>query len=114
MALFVLIGLALSWLTVAFGLLAKTPSGANGLSLLLLLLPFVSSAFVPTSTMPAAVAAFAGHQPFTPMIDTLRGLLVGGATAGQAAEAVLWCLAIATAGFFWSMRLYNRGTAGAG
>lgn len=106
--LFLLLGLALSWLTICFGLLAKTPAGANSLSLIPLFLPFVSSAFVPTDTMPAGVRAFAEYQPFTPIIDTLRGLLIGGATGGHALAAVAWCVGIVIVGFWWAMRLYNR------
>jgi ABC-2 type transport system permease protein len=106
--LFALLGLALSWLTVAFGLIAKTPSGANSLSLIPLLLPFVSSAFVPTDRMPAGVRQFAQYQPFTPIIDSLRGLLVGGPVAGHVPAAVGWCVAIAAVGFWWSARLYDR------
>jgi ABC-2 type transport system permease protein len=106
--LFALLGLALSWLTTAFGLLAKTPSGANSLSLILLLLPFISSAFVPTARMPAGVREFAEYQPFSSIIDTLRGLLVGGPIGGHAVAAVAWCGGIAIVGFWWSTRLYER------
>lgn len=109
--LIALLGLALSWLTTAFGLLAKTPAGANSLSLIPLFLPFISSAFVPTASMPAGVRAFAEYQPFTPIIDTLRGLLLGGPIGNNAVQAVIWCAAIAAIGFWWSTRLYERGPA---
>ena len=108
LGLFVLLGVALSWLTVAFGLLAKTPSGANSLSLILVVLPFLSSAFVPTSTMPAGVRAFAEYQPFTSVIDTLRGLLTGNPIGHQGWVAIAWCVGISLVGFSWSLRLYNR------
>jgi ABC-2 type transport system permease protein len=106
--LLLLLGFALSWLTVAFGLLAKSPEGANSLALIPLFLPFVSSAFVPTNSMPAGVAAFAAHQPFTPIIDTLRGLLTGGPIGSSAIAAVAWCVGIAAVGYLWALRLYKR------
>jgi hypothetical protein len=83
--------LALTWLAVAFGLFAKTPEGANSLSLIMLVLPFVSSAFVPTDSMPAGVRWFARNQPFTPIIDTLRGLLTGTPIGHNAPLAAAWC-----------------------
>lgn len=75
--LFAMLTLSLTWLTVAFGLLTKTPAVANSLSLIPQFLPFISSAFVPTGSMPAGVRWFAEEQPFTPIIETLRGLLTG-------------------------------------
>ncbi len=106
---FAMLTLALTWLTVAFGLFAKTPGGANGLSLLPAILPFVSSAFIPTTAMPAGVAWFARNQPFTPIIGTLRGLLTGAGIGNDAILAVAWCAAIALAGYLWARALYNRG-----
>jgi len=108
---FALITLALTWLTVAFGLLAKTPAGANSLSLIVVILPFVSSAFVPTASMPAGVRWFAEYQPFTPVIQTLRGLLLGSPIGNNAVIAVAWCTGIALAGFLWARALYNRSPA---
>jgi ABC-2 type transport system permease protein len=106
--MFALLGMALTWLTVAFGLLAKTPAGANSLSLIPLFLPFVSSAFVSASAMPAGVRFFAANEPFTPVIDTLRALLTGGAIGNHALLAALWCGAIAVGGYLWSVALFNR------
>ena len=106
--LFVLLSLALSWLTVAFGLLANTPSGANSLALILVVLPFLSSAFVPTAAMPPGVRAFAEYQPFTSIIDTLRGLLTGSPIGHQGLVAVAWCVGIAVVGSLWAVKLYNR------
>jgi ABC-2 type transport system permease protein len=107
--LFAALTIALTWLTVAFGLFAKTPGGANSLSLIPAILPFVSSAFVPAGAMPAGVRWFAENQPFTPVIDTMRGLLTGGATGHDAIGAVAWCAGIALAAFLWARALYNRG-----
>ncbi len=100
--------LALTWLGVAFGLFAKTPEGANSLSLILIVLPFISSAFVPTRSMPAAARVFAQYQPFTPVIQTLRGLLTGATIGANATLAVAWCVGITAVGYLWSRRRYNR------
>jgi ABC-2 type transport system permease protein len=105
---FAMITLALTWLTIAFGLQAKTPAGANSLSLIPQFLPFFSSAFVPTAAMPAGVAWFAQHQPFTPMITTLRGLLTGTPIGGSAILAVVWCVIITAVGYLWARARYNR------
>jgi ABC-2 type transport system permease protein len=108
---FVLVTLALTWLAVAFGLYAKTPAGANSLALLLVVLPFVSSAFVPTASMPSGIRWFAEYQPFTPVIQTLRGLLTGSGIGWEGLGAVTWCAAIAVAGYMWARRLYDQGPA---
>ncbi|MGI9008658.1 MAG: ABC transporter permease [Streptosporangiaceae bacterium] len=109
--LFLLLGLALTWLATSFGLLAKTPAGANSLSLILVILPFVSSAFVPTSSMPAGVRWFAQNQPFTPVIQTLRGLLTGTPIGSTAIVAAAWCAGLAAAGYLWARSRYDRGPA---
>jgi ABC-2 type transport system permease protein len=108
MAIFALLAVAVTWLTVSFGLLAKTPAGANSLSLLIVVAPFISSAFVPTATMPAGVAWFARNQPFTPIIQTLRGLLTGTAIGDDAILAVAWSAAITVLGYLWARSLYKR------
>ena len=109
--MFAFITFALTWLTVSFGLLAKTPAGANSLSLIIVVLPFISSAFVPTASMPAGVRWFAQHQPFTPVIETLRGLLLGTPIGSTGVIAVAWCAGLTLAGFLWARALFNRGPA---
>ncbi len=106
--MFAMLTLALTWLTVAFGLLAKTPAGANSLSLIVIVLPFISSAFVPVASMPAGVAWIAQNQPFTPVCETLRGLLTGTPIGADALLAAGWCAAIAIAGYVWARALYDR------
>jgi ABC-2 type transport system permease protein len=98
-------------LTVAFGLLAKTPAGANSLALIVVVLPFVSSAFVPTASMPSGVRWFAHNQPFTPIIETLRGLLTGTPNDHNAVLAVVWCAVLMGLGYAWARALYNRNMA---
>jgi len=105
---FAVLTLALTWLTIAFGLQAKTPAGANSLSLIPQFLPFISSAFVPTASMPIGVRWFAEYQPFTPIINTLRGLLTGTPIGNDAIVAVAWCVALAAVGYVWSRARYDR------
>lgn len=105
---FAMLALALTWLTVAFGLLAKTPAGANSLSLLPAVLPFVSSAFIPTGSMSGGVRWFARSEPFTPIIDTMRGLLTGTGIGNSAILAIAWCAGLTLVGYFWARALYNR------
>ena len=100
--------LALTWLAVAFGLVAKTPEGANSLSLILVVLPFVSSAFVPTGSMPAGARWFAHNQPFTPIIETLRGLLTGTPIGHSAVLAGAWCAGLTALGYLWARRRYDH------
>jgi ABC-2 type transport system permease protein len=80
----------------------------------LTLLPFLGSGFVPTDTMPAGLRTFAEHQPFTPIIETLRGLLLGSAIGPAAGTALAWCAGISLLSFLWAMRTYERRTTGAG
>jgi ABC-2 type transport system permease protein len=100
--------LSITWLAVALGLFPKTVEAASNLPMPLILLPFLSSGFVPTESMPAGVAWFAEHQPFTPIIETLRGLLFGTAIGDSAAIALAWCVGIAMVSYRWALRLYNR------
>jgi ABC-2 type transport system permease protein len=106
--LLVLLALAFTWLTVALGLAAKSVETASNSPMFLLLLPFLGSGFVPTSSMPAGLRWFAQYQPFTPVTNTLRGLLTGGGIGHQGWLAVGWCVAIIVGSYVWSRSLYRR------
>jgi ABC-2 type transport system permease protein len=107
--LLVLFSLAISWMAVPLGLIAKTPSGANTLSLTIaILLPFFSSIFVRPDTMPAWLRWFVENQPLTPVIETLRGLLTGTPTGNHPAIAIAWCVGLILVGYIWSQRVFNR------
>jgi len=106
--LLVMTTVAITWLSVALGLHAKTVEAASNVTLPLLLLVFIGSGFVPTNSMPAGLRAFAEYQPFTPIIETLRGLLLGTPIGHDAMLAVAWCAAIGIGGYVWAMRLYDR------
>ena len=103
-----LLVLALTWLAVPIGLAAKTAEGTTGFALIVQVLPFISSAFVPPAQMSGSVRWFAAHEPFTPVIDTLRGLLTGMPSGGSALAAVVWCAGLALAGYLWARALFRR------
>ena len=106
--LLVLIAFSLTWLTVGMGLAADSVETASNTPLFLMILPFVSSAFVPTDAMPAGLRHFAENQPFTPMIDTLSDLVTGTPTDSDLWLAIGWCALIAALGYLWSRRLFLR------
>lgn len=99
---------ALTWLSVAFGLLAKSPGEANGYTLFFQLLAFFGNAFVPPDSMPAGLRWFAEYQPFSPIIATLRGLLLGTPIGNDAIFAVAWCAGITLVGYLSARGLFNR------
>ena len=103
-----LLVLALTWLSVALGLVSKSVESASNAPMPLMLLPFLGSGFVPTDSMPAGLRWFAEYQPFTPVIETLRGLLLGSPIGDSAVVATAWCAGVALAGYLWSKRLFNR------
>ena len=99
--------LALTWVAVIPGLTAKTVDGASALSYPLIFLPFISSAFVPTGSMPPAVRAFAENQPVTSIVDAIRALLSGQPVGNDIWVALLWCIGIMLAAYFFAMRAYR-------
>jgi ABC-2 type transport system permease protein len=103
-----MISFAVTWFSVGCGLVAKSVESASNLPTPLILLPFLGSAFVPTDSMPPALGWFAEHQPFTPFIETVRGLLMGTPIGNSAILTVAWCFAITLVCYLWSKRLYNR------
>jgi ABC-2 type transport system permease protein len=103
--------LAVSWLSAAIGLLARSPEGAGGFTFFMMFLPYASSAFVPIDTMPSWLHGFAEHQPVTPVIETLRGLLLDAPVGSSAWQAVTWCGAIIVVSVALSGVLFRRRTA---
>jgi ABC-2 type transport system permease protein len=99
---------AITWLSVALGLVSKSVETASNAPMPLVLLPFLGSGFVPTHSMPAGLRWFAEYQPFTPVIETLRGLLLGTPIGNSAIIAITWCAAITLAGYLWARKLFNR------
>jgi ABC-2 type transport system permease protein len=103
--------LAVSWLSAAAGLLARTPEAANGFTFLVMFLPYASSAFVPVRTMPAWLRGFAAHQPITPITEALRGLLLGTPGGSNAWVGLAWCAGILVAAIAVSGVVFARRSA---
>jgi ABC-2 type transport system permease protein len=106
--LLALTAVAISWLSVALGMVSKSVETASNLPMFLVILPFLSSGFVPTDSMPDGLSWFAENQPFTPLIETVRGLLLGTPIGNSGAVGVGWCVGISAVGFLWARRLYDR------
>ena len=100
--------LALTWIAVIAGLTAKSVDGATSLSMPLVFLPFISSAFVPTESMPGPVRAFAENQPVTSIVDAIRSLLMGYPVGNDIWVALAWCLGILIVAYAFAMRVYER------
>jgi ABC-2 type transport system permease protein len=100
--------LALTWLAVIPGLTAKTVDGASAFSYPLIFLPFISSAFVPTDTMPTAVRVFAENQPVTAIVDAIRLLLASQPVGPSIWIALAWCIGITVVAYFFAMRIYKN------
>ncbi|WP_329545588.1 ABC transporter permease [Streptomyces sp. NBC_01356] len=100
--------LALTWVSAALGLVSKTVESASNAPTPLTFLPFLGSAIVPTDSMPTGVRWFAEYQPFTPVIETLRGLLMGTEIGNSALIAVAWCVGLSVLGYFWARSAYDR------
>ena len=96
------------WVAVIAGLAAKTPDGAGAFSYPIIFLPFISSAFVPTETMPKAVRLFAENQPVTPIVEAIRNLLSNQPVGNDIWIAISWCLGIIVIAYLFAMRLYKR------
>ena len=104
----VLFTLALTWLAVVVGLSAKSVDGAAAFSYPLVLLPFVSSAFVLTASMPGPVRAFAEHQPVTSIVDTVRDLMTEQPVGGDIWVALAWCVGLLVVAYALAMAAYRR------
>ncbi len=106
--LLALFTLALTWIAVGMGLVSPNAEAASNNAMPLILLPLLSSAFVPVDSMPGWFQPIAEYQPFTPAIETLRGLLLGTEIGHNGWLAVVWCLALSVLGYFWSTSTFNR------
>ena len=108
LGILVLFTLALTWLAVIAGLAAKSTDGAGGFAYPLLFLPFLSSAFVPTSGMPGPVRWFAEHQPVTSIVNTLRNLYAEQPLGHDVWTALAWCSGLLVVAYAFAMRTYHR------
>ncbi|MEU7371785.1 ABC transporter permease [Streptomyces hygroscopicus] len=106
--LLVLFAVALTWIAVGMGLVSPNAEAASNNALPLIILPLISSAFVPVDAMPGWFQPIAEYQPFTPAIETLRGLLLGSEIGDNGWIAIVWCLGLTVLGYFWSASLFKR------
>jgi ABC-2 type transport system permease protein len=106
--LLVLFTLALTWIAVIPGLTAKSADGAGAFAYPLIFLPFISSAFVPTGTMPGPVRAFAEHQPVTSIVNTIRDLLTQQPVGTAIWTALAWCAAVLAVAYTFATIAYRR------
>jgi ABC-2 type transport system permease protein len=109
LVILILFAHALAWLATALGLTANSVETASNTPMFLTLLPFLSSGFVLIASLPVGLRQFARYQPFTPVTDSVRGLLFGGASvASDILPAIAWSLGIALASYLWARHLYDR------
>ncbi|MGC0419895.1 ABC transporter permease [Embleya sp. AB8] len=106
--LLTLLAFGLTWLAAGIGLVAKNPETASNVPLPFMFLPFLGSAIVPTDSMPTGLRWFAEYQPFTPIIETLRGLLVGTGIGNNGPIALAWCVGLAVVGYVWARRTFTK------
>lgn len=107
-AMIALITFSITWIAVALGIVAKSVETASNTPMILMLFPFLGSGFVPTDSLPAAIRWFAEYQPFTPFIETIRGLLVGTPIGNSAVVSIAWCAGISLVGYLWARSAYDR------
>jgi ABC-2 type transport system permease protein len=103
-----LLTFAVTWLCVGVGLSAKSVETASNSPMFLILLPFLGSGFVPTGSLPAGMRWFAEYEPFTPVNETLRGLLTGTRIGDNLVITIAWCVGVTVLSYAWSRRLYER------
>jgi len=106
--LITLFALALTWIAVGMGAASPNPEAAGNMAMPLILLPLISSAFIPAGTMPGWFRPIAEYQPFTPAIETLRGLLLGTEIGNNGWIAIAWCVGLIAIGYRWSTAQFNR------
>jgi ABC-2 type transport system permease protein len=99
---------SVTWLTIAFGLAAKSPESAGFFAVPLIMLPFFSSAIIPADKMGPGIKQFAEYQPFTPIIESVRGLLDGTPATGSTIAAIAWCAGIGIVGYVWAITKFSK------
>jgi len=106
--IFMLYIIAISWVSIFFGLISRSPESTTGYLFPFFILPFLSSGFAPTYSLPRAVRWFAQHQPMSPIIDSTRALMLGWPTGNSIWLAIAWCVGISAVSFVAAVQLYKR------
>jgi len=99
---------ALVWLAVGMGLIAPNPESASNMPFPLIMLPFLGSGLVGTDTMPVGLRQFAEYQPFTPLTETIRGLLMGTEIGNNGIISIAWCIGLGSVGYLWSTSVFRK------
>lgn len=107
-ALLLLFCLAITWVAIVYGLVVKGAEGANSFTMFIMLFTYLSSGFIPTDTLPAVLQAFAENQPMSPIINSIRGLLLNNELQNNLVLAFIWCLALLVIGYTVAMQLYKK------
>lgn len=108
MGILILFILAITWISVIFGLISGSAESATSLSIITIVLPYLSSGFVPTESMPSGLRAFAENQPMTPIIEAVRSLMMNTSTDGKLLSAVLWCAGMLAASYITAVNIYKK------
>jgi ABC-2 type transport system permease protein len=108
--LLTLLTLALTWISAGIGLVARNAETASNIPMPLTFMPFIGSAIVPPESMPTGLRWFAEYQPFTPVIETLRGLWLGTGIGSSAAIGLAWCVALSLVGYLWARHTFKAGS----
>jgi ABC-2 type transport system permease protein len=108
--LLALLVFALTWLAVGLGLISPNPESASNGLFPIIMLPFLGSGLVGTDTMPVGLRQFAEYQPFTPLTETIRGLLMGTEIGNNGIISIAWCVGIAVFGYAWSTSVFRKKT----
>lgn len=107
LAILLLFTIMITWIAIAYGLFVKGPEGAGSLTMFIMLFAYLSSGFIPTQTLPTMLRAFAEHQPFTPIIEVIRRLLLAQPLENFLMLAVIWCIVISLIAYFVATHLYK-------
>jgi ABC-2 type transport system permease protein len=106
--LLALLVFALTWIAVGMGLVSPNPEGASNMTFPLIMLPFLGSGLVGTDTMPVGLRQFAEYQPFTPLTEAIRGLLMGTEIGNNGIISIAWCVGLGAVGYFWSTSTFRK------
>lgn len=107
-ALLLLFMAVITWISIIFGLISNSAESANGITALIMFLPYLSSGFAPTETMPTVLRIFAENQPMTPIIESMRSLLINGLLDKNFLSAVLWCLSLLIIAYVSAVKIYKK------
>lgn len=107
LGLLILFTFTVTWISVVYGLMVKNPEGAGSLTMFIMLFTYLSSGFIPTETLPKILRIFAENQPMTPVVESVRSLLLSAPVENNLLLAVIWCVSLLLLAYFCGMKLYK-------